>query len=226
MKAKTLLPALFSALLVGSSAAAGEPALPKADGAIRVVLPDGAQVEFLAVGDVPADEKSWWRPDGIPLEHPPTHDAFKSQQPPPNTFERAFIFRTLTDGTLFTPPRSIDPYAARLQTSYRCNGKRRIAGRILEEEHFIATMPIDARATFVRDYVDSRWKTVSTTEQRGGTTTQKSASGCIVWDKPVEENDGFRMSVTYRIADDFAQICAIDKNNHEHFPGQYQHIPG
>ncbi len=109
MNAKAILPALFCALVVTSRAAADERALPKAESALRVVLPDGSEIEMLAVGDVPTGEKSWWRPDGIPFEQAPTHDVHESRPAEPNTLVRVFVFRTLTDGTIFTASRLEGP---------------------------------------------------------------------------------------------------------------------
>ncbi len=76
----------------------------------------------------------------------------------------------------------------------------------------------DARVTIVRDYIDNRWKTVSTADQRGRTITQPLPYGRVVWDKPVAEHDGFRISVSCRLGVDLGRICALDNNSRLYFP--------
>jgi hypothetical protein len=220
MNVKAILPALFCALVVASRAAADESALPKAESALRVVLPDGSQIEMLAVGDVPTGEKSWWRPDGAPFEQAPTHDVHESPPVEPNTLVRAFVFRTLTDGSSFTPPISDDPNQNWWLLSSGHNEKRTSGERNREEDYFIfsAARWHDARVTIVRDYIDNRWKTVSTADQRGQTITQPLPHERVFWDKPVAESDGFRISVSCRLGVDSARIRALDNNSRLHFP--------
>ncbi len=220
LNARAVLPALFCALVVTNRAAADERALPKAESGLCAVLPDGSQIELLAVGDVPTGEKSWWQPDGIPFEQAPTRDVHDSPPVEPNTLVRAFVFRTLTDGSSFTPPGSNDPIQNWWLLSSGHNEKGKIGEKIREDDYFIfsAAMWHDARVTIVRDYIDHRWKTVSTADQQGRTITHNSLSGRVVWDKPVKDYGGFRISVSCRLAVDVARIRALDDNSRLHFP--------
>lgn len=223
LNAQAFLPALFCALVVGCNAAANEPAFPKIDGSLCAVLPDGAQVELVAVGEVPAGEKTWWQPDGTPLEQPPIQYEAHAEQPQPNCLMRVFLFRTLlADGTMPTSPHPKDPNVHWPINSYSGSGKGSIRGKILEEEQFVAAIPSDARVTFVRDYVDSPWKTVATTDRHGGTTTQISATAHITWDKPLDKGGGSQISAEYAIPEGAARIRAIDYYGQEHAPDRNQ----
>jgi hypothetical protein len=220
LNARVILPALCCTLVVAIRAAAGEPVLPKAESALRVVLPDGCQIELLAVGDVPTADKGWWRPDGIPFEQAPTQDVHDFRKAEPSTLVRAFAFRTLTDGTSFTPPGSNDPNQTWWLLSSSRKEKGKVGVRIREEDYFIAAMLPDARVTIVREYIDNYWKTISSADQQGRTITQQLPYGRVVWDKPIAEHGSFRISVSCRLGDDLARIHALDNNSRLHFPGQ------
>ena len=54
--------------------------------------------------------------------------------------------------------------------------------------------------------------------KRGRTITQPLPYRRVVWDKPVAEHDGFRISVSCRLGVDSARIRARDNNSRLHFP--------
>jgi beta-lactamase regulating signal transducer with metallopeptidase domain len=190
-----------------ATSVAADPAPPNATRSFVAKLPCGVAVELLGVSGHPSNEKSWWRPDGLPLAGPPCDPLKGTVRSNPHHVAREIAVRfhhrpaePMGTGISFDP--SCDSWAG--DDPYRID-KTGIA-------RMTASLPDQPTVTVRVRVAAGPWKTVcEKAANEGGTTKAGFAFS------PVSQKNGrVVITVTHSIVGPQSRMVAVSVDGREH----------
>jgi hypothetical protein len=184
------------------------------DGRYRVTMTNGTTIEVVAVSSVPSGPKTWWKPDGTPLDEAPgVVDPAHEQIDTPGRTLRVVLIRVSgepKEGTLKWLPTEISDYWGGRPTR---DGKP-VPGL----EYYAASFPSDRATCAVRARVAAgAWKTEAAHDGSGGFSTTQGPLK-FYFGKARAHEGGTAIAVAQNIVGQDSRVVAVDRQGQEHPP--------
>jgi RNA polymerase sigma factor (sigma-70 family) len=197
-----------------SATTAAPPEAP--DSRYRVTLAGGTTIEMVAVSSVPSGPKTWWKPDGTPLDEAPgVVDPAHERIDTPDRILRVVLIRVggePEDGTLKWLPTDISDYWGGRPTK----DGRRVPGL----EYYVASFARDRATCGVRARVAAGpWKTEASHDGGGGFSTIQGPLK-FYFGKARAYEGGTAIAVAQNIVGRDSRVVAVDRDGREH-PAAY-----
>jgi hypothetical protein len=202
------------ALAARSPQTAAQPAekpneLPAGDRRWVRSLPSGAIIEVLGVSTFPSGRDTWWRPDGTPLDRPPS-DPVEPRIAGEDAVRMLVVarFARIPDGADYE--WSITESQGAAWSPAVRDGKP-----IPDVYLMTALMPPDAGTCTVRFKVAAGpWNTIVKWGTNPGSVGNRDGPNCI-FSSPIASKNGTTLSVTHDIKDKPVRLVALDSDGNE-----------
>jgi hypothetical protein len=173
---------------------------------VRVALPGGGLLEFVALGEHPSQGRPWWGPDGGLAE--PPYQGFESEAHTDLGIAREFAVRWVKrpdEGVTAHWGVSGDTTGCAGGLAYDADGKP-----IENVEASAVTFRGEPRTCSVAIAVAAGpWKSLAETNGRN-VAAEKSARGAFAFSRAIETKDGLVLTVSHSVLRDDVRLIAID----------------
>ena len=180
----------------------------------RTTMDHGTTIEVVAVSSVPSGPKTWWKPDGTPLDEAPgVVDPAHERIDTPGRTLRVVLIRVGGEpakGTLKWLPTEISDY---------WGGRPTRDGQLVPGlEYYVASFPRDRTTCAVRARIAAgAWKTEAAHDGTGGYSTVQGPLK-FYFGKARAYEGGTAIAVAQNIAGQDSRVVAVDLQGQEHPP--------
>ena len=193
------------------SATTADPPEPP-DSRYRATLAGGTTIEVVAVSSVPSGPKTWWKPDGTPLDEAPV-DPIQGYATHQGTKVRVVLIRAAgvpKEATLKWLPTDTEDYLGGRPTK---DGQR-LPGL----EYYVATFQQDRATCAVRARIAAGpWETEMAHDGSGGYSIFKGPLK-FYFGKARAYEGGTAIAVAQNIVGRDSRVVAVDRDGREHPP--------
>jgi|GEM_PF-891980 len=207
------LTALAASVLSEPSAEPAPPPAEKPDHPYRATMADGTTVEVIGVSRFPMGPKTWWRPDGSPLDEDPGEVSLPRLRDDPDREVRAVLIRVsglAKESTLRWRPMEVSSSWGGSPTR---NGKR-VPGL----EVYLASFPKGRKTCAVEvRLATGPWETNARDGGQGGRSFTRGPYK-FYCGKAREYHGGTSIAIAENIVGLDTRIAAIDRNESIHLP--------
>lgn len=179
-------------------------------------LTNGATIEVVGISPHPSGPNTWWRPDGAPLNEPPSDPSDTRQTSDEDVVPRAIVVR------LAGIPAGADHWWWIDQANGGSHGEAKLDGKPVPGlSEVITFLPNGLDSGTIRfEVAIGPWKTVQTWGNNPGAIGSRNAPSYI-FSRAIATKEGTALSMTHTIQDLSVRLVAMDGNGKEH-PAQTQ----